>query len=71
MGNNSPILQVRDLVKTCVDNASCIFGNGHQFKRIEDFNAFIKVKRKDIILKNTSPLQKLHCLKRENFLAFA
>ena len=66
-----PFHSLRDLVKTCVDNASCIFGNGHQCKRIEDFNAFIKVKRKDIILKNPSPLKKLHCLKRENFLAFA
>ena len=41
-----PFHSLRDLVKTCVDNASCIFGNGHQCKRIEDFNAFIKVKRK-------------------------
>ena len=36
-----PFHSFDDLVKACVDNASCIFGNGHQCKRIEDFNAFI------------------------------
>ena len=37
---------------------------------VQNFHALIKVKRKDIILKNPLPLKKFHCLKRENFLAF-
>ena len=37
-----PFHSLRDLVKTCVDNASCIFRNGDQCKRIEDMNTFIK-----------------------------